>query len=852
MASAAHVQSSFVGGEFGKRFSTRIDQERYATGVAQCVNWIVPLQGCAYRRPGSEFVALAGDQTSPSVLVRFEFSTTQVYVIEFGHLFIRFYRNGAQITSGGLPVEVASPYDEADLFELQFVQSLDVLYITHHAYKTRKLTRSSHTSWTLTDFFSLDGPYLDTNTNTAHTLTPSGTTLTITVTASIATFALTDVGRLIRMFHGATWAYVLITGFTSSTQVTAIVQGATALGGTTATASWRLGVWSDTTGYPACAVFYQDRLVFGGTTSFPNRLYFSETGEYEKFAPTSVAGTITDAHGITIELNSAKVQDIRALVYDAEGLTVLTGTSEWIVRGATSSKILTPTNFDAVEQGSEGSELLPAIRIGTSIIFLQRGGRKLKEIQFYLEQNGFKPVDLSYIADHATQSGVRQFCYQQKPDPIVWCVRNDGVLAGMTYARNLETLQVAWHRHTLGGVSTDGGAPAKVESACVIPGSDGQDELWLQVQRYVDGTIVRHIERVKPPFEEGDHQHNAWYVDCALSRAPGTGNILSVFAVLRNSPISIYTSDAHGLANDDKIFLAELEGLTLLTDADADLNSKIFTVQGVSATATITLASPGVVTWTDHKLVAGDPIKFATTGALPTGITAGTIYFVKSPTANTFEFSATSGGASINTSGAQSGAHTVTATSRIQIYEGDTAVDGALYASWQQGGRLAKLISSISGLTHLRGQTVQTLGDGGAQEATVTDDGTGTVTLDPPVGFVVSGLGYQSDLQTLRVEAGGADGPALGKVQKLEEVSLVVEQTLGIQVGRDEDNLGEQIFRDPDTAAGIAPPLISGILECENFEGDYGLDNRIYIRQSAPLPATILAIACQAHTEERQ
>lgn len=77
-----------------------------------------------------------------------------------------------------------------------------------------------------------------------------------------------------------------------------------------------------------------------------------------------------------------------------------------------------------------------------------------------------------------------------------------------------------------------------------------------------------------------------------------------------------------------------------------------------SATITVTIASPGVVTWTSHGLENGQPVAFTTTGALPTGITANTQYYVSGKAVDTFKISATIGGAEINTSGTQSGTHT--------------------------------------------------------------------------------------------------------------------------------------------------------------------------------------------------
>lgn len=95
-------------------------------------------------------------------------------------------------------------------------------------------------------------------------------------------------------------------------------------------------------------------------------------------------------------------------------------------------------------------------------------------------------------------------------------------------------------------------------------------------------------------------------------------------------------------------------------------------IHGLNATVTITIASPGVVTWTGHNFLAGSPIVLTTSGALPTGLTAGTTYYVVSPAANTFQLASTPGGSAINTTGSQSGTHTATNYSRLTGPAGKT------------------------------------------------------------------------------------------------------------------------------------------------------------------------------------
>ena len=196
-------------------------------------------------------------------MVPFEFSTEQTYILEFGNQYIRFYKDNGQITSGGSAYEISSPYLTAELFDIKFAQSADVMYLTHNNHSVRKLSRTGHTSWTLTEVTLTDGPYLDANTTTV-TMTPGNTTGSgISLTASGPTFASTDVDRLISFSNG----YAKITGYTSSTVVTINIEDD--FDNTNAVTDWKLGAFSGTTGHPSCVSFFEQRLVFAGTTNEP-------------------------------------------------------------------------------------------------------------------------------------------------------------------------------------------------------------------------------------------------------------------------------------------------------------------------------------------------------------------------------------------------------------------------------------------------------------------------------------------------------------------------------------------------------------------------------------------------------
>ncbi len=420
-------------------------------------------------------------------------------------------------TSGGTAsrvYEIVSTYLEADLFDLKFTQSIDVLYIMHPSYKTRKLTRTAHTAWTLREIDFKDGPYLPTNSGTT-TITPSGTTGSITLTASASLWVSTDVGRLVRIKHGSTWGYAKITSYTSDLIVNADVKSD--FGATTAQAAWRLGLWSDTTGYPSCATFFEDRLCFGGNTNTEQRLDASRTGDYENFAPTDIDGTVVADHAISVTLSSDDVQVIRWMKGTDRSLLIGTVEGEWEVRPSTQGEALTATNIAAKQPGSRGSYNAQAIRAGDAILFIQKAKRKLRELAYVFESDKFKSPDMTVISEHITRSGLEEVAYQKEPQSIVWGRRTDGVLLGFTYERDQKVL--GWHSHTLGGFSDAAKTKAPVvESLATIPAADGsRDELWGVVKRYINGGTKRYFEYLSKMWENGDDQKDAFHVDCGLT-----------------------------------------------------------------------------------------------------------------------------------------------------------------------------------------------------------------------------------------------------------------------------------------------------------------------------------------------
>lgn len=561
---ASGIQTSFNAGEFSPIMEGHIDLEKRSSASLLMQNLIGLKQGPMVRRGGTKFVSEVDDSTQRTALIPFEFNTEQAYIIEASNQKFRFYRNNSIITSGGSPYSLTTSFSGNDLFdddnvlELDYAQSADVMYIVHELYEPQVLTRTGHTSWTINDLTIDDGPYLPVN-DTATTLTLSGTSGSVTVTASATTginggdgFQNTDIGRLIRWEDPANdWTWLEVTGYTSTTVVTATIQGDNA-SATTGTTDWRLGVYSDTTGWPSHVTFFQDRLVLAGNTNYPDRFDMTRTGGYSDttafFAPSDKDGTVTDDAGVTGTLQSGQVNQIQWLSSDEKGLLIGTTSQEWVVRPSESNAALTPSNAKADPVSSTGGAAIKAIQADAGTIFAQRARRKVLDVIYSFELDRLKPRDLTLAGEHITLTGLIDLDYQQEPANVVWGVRGDGTLIGLTYYPDQGVF--GWHRHIIGGTSDASGTQAKVESIAVIPDPNGdRDELWMVVQRWVNGASVRHVEYLTRFYESDMDQEDAIVMDSALTYDGSATSSVSGLDHLEGETVKVYVD---GKAHTDK------------------------------------------------------------------------------------------------------------------------------------------------------------------------------------------------------------------------------------------------------------------------------------------------------------
>jgi hypothetical protein len=410
---------------------------------------------------------------------------------------------------------VVTTYTTSELFQLRMEQSADVLYIVHPDHQPAKLTRTGNTAWTLTDITFSDGPY-DLLNNGSTTITPSVTTGSGTLTASAALFTADDVGRLIRIRHTATWGYCIVDAFTSSTVVDMTVLSD--FGASSATAFWRLGVWSDILGWPAAIAFHDERLFYGGSGDYPQLIAASRVADYDNMAPTATDATLSDDDAFETTLSSADVQRIRWLSSSAEGLIAGTVSAEFLVAPSDLSAALTPSDRSAKPVTYHGSAEIGPIKADSATLFVQRAGRKLRELNANLTNAAFIAPDITQIAEHITESGVTQLTYQQEPYSLIWATRADGVAVSVTYERDAQGgLKAAATRRIMGGDGNSNGDSAEVVSLQSLPSADTtKDILWMLVKRYINSTTYFTIETMEFSDPNIGDQEDYMYLDSAV------------------------------------------------------------------------------------------------------------------------------------------------------------------------------------------------------------------------------------------------------------------------------------------------------------------------------------------------
>lgn len=412
------------------------------------------------------------------------------------------------------PYQITTVFTENEIFDVHFTQLNDVIWLTHPNHPPQKLIRTSANEWSIADFAFVGGPFLDQNT-AATTITASATTGTVNLTVTPTTTSLFTLSTSTLGHNGAYWMIGGLAQTNATTglqeygyvEITHVINGYTAtatviknLKTSSATAVWAEGAWSAVRGYPSRVTLHDWRLWFGGTTYEPQKLWGSKNFVYEDFA----LGTEADDDALNLALASTESNKIQWL---ASGGNLIAGTyGGAFVINSRSSETITPDNAYANEEVGHGSENLMPKKIGSFLYYVQRFGKKLREMFYFWDQDSFKAVDRTILAPHILGNGVVDMAAQQNPETILYCVLTNGTLATMT--READQDVTAWARHSTAGTYT---------SVAVIPSQTANyDEAWVIVERWVNGNQRKYVEFFEN-IEVPTQQYDCLYLHSALT-----------------------------------------------------------------------------------------------------------------------------------------------------------------------------------------------------------------------------------------------------------------------------------------------------------------------------------------------
>lgn len=514
---------SFGGGEVTPEFFGMLSDAKFQTGLARCRNYIVKPHGPVENRPGTQYVREVKNSAKRTRTIPFVYGFGQSVVIEFSEGAFRFHAEGQTVLSAGAPYEVAHPYLEAELFDVTYAQSGDVVQLRHRNHPRRELRRAGATSWSLVDLAV--GPTLAPPGGLGGVATPGATpgtpfntdyvvtALTAEGDESLQSAVVTVSNNLFDdgAYNTISWGAVAgaeryniykkaagLFGYIGQTDQLQFQDDNIApdLGTTPPLDIDLFGAPGD---YPGAVAYQEQRKAEAGSTNQPQNVWMTRAGSEENFNFSIPA---KDDDSIQFKIASRENNAILHLVPMAD-LIACTPAALWRISGGM-SEVLTPLTLSAREQTFVGCAQTKPLKVGNNMLYIAARGGHLREFGFDGDRNGYISGDVSIRAPHLFDfNSVVSMTLQLAPYPVVWIVSSTGVLIGFTYIPEQQVAAFHWH-------DTDG----YFEDATTIY-EEGRDCTYVVVRREIDGQTVRFIER----FADRNFQDpvDQFFVDCGAT-----------------------------------------------------------------------------------------------------------------------------------------------------------------------------------------------------------------------------------------------------------------------------------------------------------------------------------------------
>lgn len=604
---------SFNGGEVTPEFFGQLADSKFQTGLALARNFEILPHGPAQNRAGYQFVRAVKDSSKVTRVIPYSYSTTQTFAIEMGSGYFRFHTQGATLLVSGAPAyngatpyvpgnvvvsggvnyycvanttgnappnvtfwyampagnifEVPSPYAEADLFDIHYVQSQDVLTLVHPNYAPMELQRRGAIFWTLvTESFASD------------LAAPGSVVATATVAAGAGLVAMnykvtavgdTGIQESLASALG-TCNNNLLTSGNYNTITWASVSGATRynvykqsnglygyIGQTDALTFKDDNITADISktppiastpfvgagNYPGAVSYFEQRKVYAGTTNKPQNLWMTQSGTE---ANLGYSIPTRDSDAIAFRVAAREANTIRHIV-PLTNLILLTSSAEWRVTSV-NSDALTPTSISVRPQSYIGASNVQPVIVNNNLLYAAARGGHVRELGYSWQQQAYSSGDLSLRAPHLFDGyTIVDMAYQKSPQPVVWMPSSNGNLLGVTYVPEQQI--GAWHHHD----SFTKFAQSLFKSCCVVA-EGNEDVQYAVVVRVINGAVVRYIERKNSRlFTEFQDQK---FLDSAASYDVP----ITITGITSANPV-VVTAPAHGFSNGDPVDFVQVAGM---------------------------------------------------------------------------------------------------------------------------------------------------------------------------------------------------------------------------------------------------------------------------------------------------
>ena len=812
-----------------------------------CRNGIVKPQGGWCNRPGTVMISET-KSSGEARAVKFIFSETQAYVLEFGDYYVRFYTDRAQILSGGSAYEVATPYPIEDVFDLQFEQSADTIYITHPDYQQRTLSRYADTDWRIELYVANDGPFLDENTDTASTITLSAATGTgVLMTAAKDVFTTTNVGGLWKVTHYVA-AQKATTAFAAPGYSTAI----------SCFTTWRLishGTWT--------GAITVEKSTDGGST-WTALASFSSVNDFN----ANTSGT----EDPSITLNAFLVR------VNCTALSSGTANVDISSDAHYNDGIARITAFNTTKQVAV-TVLDPMVSIASSFTWAEgawsdrRGWPRIS--RFYLDRLVFAGTAYQPMTEWMSMASN----YSSFRRNSISLLASDGITTSLT-SRQLNAINgmlpfkrllfltsgATWsvgplNGAALGPTTVDQEVEEYYGSSGIPPVTIGNEAIYVQnfgkvvrstvFQLQYNGFSGSDINVLSRHLTDDrniicmDYQQSP---DNVVWMACDDGIVLGLTYLKEQDVCAWHRHDTDGdveslcvIPGDgyDEVWMVVnrtngrfIEVMEKRIDEDVRLAYFIdngVTISSDKVITNATNASPVVVTVVGHGYSDDDMVDInnivGMTKLNGDGSSAGINgfqYLIKKLTNDTFE-----------------------------LYEPITGdpIDGTNWSAYESGGIAGKAYTTFTGLDWLIGEECSILANGFVLPKLTLDSG--TITLPNAYSVLTIGKGYDSDFETLNVEIPTQVQPLpAGSTQarsvKISSATFRFMRSRGGKIGPSEFNQYGQsatyeAFIPDRTSLGLCPPLQSSDRRVP-LGGGYKNGGRVFLRQSDPLPITVLEV----------